>query len=254
MLTIDQILKAGEKILNARKQEAKEYACWRFGYNDSGYTYILLEELTDMERKEGFKQKGGFYDKFLGWHSPRKVDGYRMKRVKMDDIAEFSNGRWWTQKYKVDEFRRMNCMKRIGKRAAVSDFIGVLGENGGVVSRMRLVSVKETMFRDRNYDRIGYYGLPYKWDYRFVDKDGNIAVFSSAYYNANMVKEWFGKGWADVVAKAIRFDESHGVKITRIAYPEFSKRGKVKLSEYARIKNPKKCDGEMPTELIACDS
>jgi len=240
MLNADQILNAGSKIQDRRMQEAKEKYCTRFGYDRNGYTYILLESLSNLDRRKAFKSMGGLYDKFLGWHCSHRVEGFEMRRASMKDIATFDHGRWWTMKNKVDEFRREKCRVILTKRDAKSEFVGDVLHGEVISTSVRLVSCEETAYRDNMWGIPNYYALPYRWDYRFADREGNILLFSSAYYIPEKVKEWFNGGWARVKAKVVRHDSSYGVKITRIMYPEMSRRGKPSLSEYAKVKSPGK--------------
>lgn len=240
MMSIDDIMALNAKNEEKRKDSAMKALCDRVGYNSKGKVWLLTEELLEIDRKEEYKRLGGRYDRFLGWHSPMPIKGFKSIRSDLQDIGEYKNGKWFTLKFKADEARRKACLKKLGKRKAASGFIGELGVNHGTNARVRLVSVTETMFRDAYYDLPKYYGLPYKYEYRFVDDVGNYIAFASAYYRPELVKEWFGNGWADLTARAVKWDDSMGVKITRISYPEFSKSNKGFLKDYARIPNPYK--------------
>ena len=253
MMSIDEIMKAGERNKARDTERAIERACKVFGFNPKGWVWLLLDEMPDYETKETFKDLGGLYDKVLGWHSTDRIEGFKMKKVAMDTLGEVVNGVWQTRRYKVDVARKTACRAKLGKRKLASEFVGIPGVNAGLVTKVRLASVKESMFRDSNYDLPEYYGLPFRWDYTFKDKAGNIIVFSSAYYRPKMVQEWFGKGWANLTAKVISHDDRHGTKITKIIFPEFTKNGKLPLKACARIPNPREV-GEMPLEMIECDS
>lgn len=238
MLSIDDIIKKGEKNKEIENKKAIEHASRIFGFNKKGWVWLLLEELNELEKKEKFKALGGLYDKILGWHSENRVNGFKMSKVQIDSIGEVVNGVWQTRRYKVDMARKTACRKKLGKRKLNSEFVGSIGNDALLETKVKLVSVKETMFRDRYYDIPGYYGLPFRYDYTFNDKDGNIIVFSSAYYNPKIVQEWFGNGWADLTAKVIKHEDLYGAKVTKIMYPEISKKGKLSLKSCARIQKP----------------
>jgi len=253
MMTIEEIMKRCNEIKARDNGLAIERASQKFGFNPKGWVWLLLEDLTNYDRKESFRSVGGRFDKILGWHSPDRIDGFKMKKVMMNTLGEVVNGVWQTRRYKVDVARKEACRAKMSERQSKSEFVGVVGVKDGLVTEVRLVSVRETMFRDANFEIPGYYGLPFRHDFNFVDRDGNQIRFSSAYYQPKMVQEWFGKGWAKMTAKVILHDDRHGVKITKVIFPEFTKKRKGSLKEYARINNPETV-GEMPLDLIACDS
>ena len=243
MLSIDQIIKNNQRMVEAQKEESKRRFYKNFGFSDRGYTWVATQKVITDDERGRFKAQGGWFDRFLGWHSPRPITGFKTLRIHFDQIVEWKNGMWMTQKYKVETLRREAAKSRLTKRDALSKFIGKINEVTSFDAR--LIDIVETPFVN---DMFAVGGMEHYYNYYFRTTEGDIARFGTAWYDPEKVRTYCGKNrLLHIEAKVAKHYDGYGRCETTITYPKITRKGMSckTLADCARIL---KKDGNAPTE------
>lgn len=243
MWSIDQILKKNEGKAEDYKEFQKRNFYKRFAFNDRGNTYVCIEDIRTEDEKTAFKAAGGIYTKNMGWHAPNPVRGFKTVPCRFSDVCEYDGAAWHLRAFSFESVVKAGVDKRTGKRARMSEFIGKVGEYAEF--NAKLETCYETHFQNDN--KI-FGGLEKKWDYVLRNEGKNIVVFSSAWYDPEKVKEFFGRRTVKVRAKVMANNERFGRKETYIGYPTIVRADGKNLKEFACIAGLKSFD-EVKDEL-----